>query len=93
LRTKLHKSTKKATPFFRDVKGEPFEIGVKVEVLNNPNADETFNPIFSLRMGSIIYLKYFCGCGQNFPTDPMIGVEFEDGTIEEFWKEEIQQIR
>jgi hypothetical protein len=80
----------KANPLFHNVKGAPFEIGDKVLVLDNPNIDETFNPVFGLRRGLIVYFEYSCGCGQNFPEDPMIGIEFEDGRTEEFWKEELK---
>ena len=70
----------------------PFKIGAKVTTLDNPNNDETFNKQFSFKTGMIIYFEYECGCGQTFPSDPMIGVKFSDGKIEEFWKEELSLI-
>ena len=66
------------------------KIGDKIKVLNNPNNDETFNKLFISKSGLVIYYDYECGCGQNFPDDPMIGVRFENGIVEEYWKEEIK---
>ena len=40
--------------------------------------------------GHARYLEYDCGSGQTFPGDPMIGVVMPDGTIEEFWFEELE---
>jgi len=69
--------------------GVPFKIGDRVTVLNNPNNDESFNDFFAFKSGMVIYFEFQCGCGQNFPEGPMIGVRFENGRVEEFWKEEI----
>lgn len=70
----------------------PFKIGERAIVLNNPNNDECFNERFAFKSGIIIYFEFECGCGQNFPEDPMIGVRFKNGEVEEFWKEEITTI-
>jgi hypothetical protein len=77
-------------PLYKNVDGAPFKIGDKIKVLNNPNNDETFNKLFISKSGLVIYYDYECGCGQNFPDDPMIGVRFENGIVEEYWKEEIK---
>lgn len=45
--------------------------------------------IFIGRSGTVSYLNYDCDCGQCFPGDPMIGVEFGPGETEEFWPEEL----
>jgi len=79
-------------PLYKNVYGSSFNIGEKVQVLNNPNKDETFDEQFAFKSGIIIYFEYECGCGQNFPNDPMIGVKFKQGIVEEFWKEEIKII-
>ena len=70
-----------------NIDGAPYKIGQKVKVLNNPNKDDTFDVKLINKKGEIIF---FCGCGQTFPTDPMIGVKFSNGSIDEFWKEELQ---
>jgi hypothetical protein len=77
-------------PLNKNVDCAPFKIGDKIKVLNNPNNDETFNKLFISKSGLVIYYDYECGCGQNFPDDPMIGVRFENGIVEEYWKEEIK---
>lgn len=41
------------------------------------------------KVGTVKYLEYNCGCGQTFPNDPMIGVYFDDDSVEEFWREEL----
>ena len=40
------------------------------------------------QQGTVVYHDYDCGCGQS-EGDPMIGVLFDDGKIEEFWREEL----
>ena len=73
-----------------NIKNAPFKIGNKVQVLNNPLNDETFEKKYSHKMGWIVYFEYDCGCGQSFPEDPMIGVRFSNNKVEEFWKEELK---
>lgn len=72
-----------------DVPGAPFKIGALVRVVQL--ADETANPIWLGRSGCVKFFEYKCGCGQSFPDDPMIGVEYE-GRIEEFWREELEAL-
>lgn len=79
---------KKANPSYSDIFGAPFKIGQKVKVSFN-EYDETFDSRFSNLFGEIIYFEYECGCGQSFPSDPMIGVKFEGEILEEFWSEEL----
>jgi hypothetical protein len=79
-------------PLYKNVDSAPFHIGDRVKVLNNPNNDETFDTQFAFKSGVIVYFEYECGCGQDFPEDPMIGVRFKTGIVEEFWKEEIKTI-
>lgn len=61
-----------------DIEKAPFKIGDCVKVLDNPNNDDTFNPIFVGMAGVVEFFEYDCGCGQSFPEDPMIGVRFVD---------------
>lgn len=68
------------------------DIGDMVCVLNNPNNDETFNMDFLGQEGIVKYFDYDCGCGQSFPNDPMIGIEFPNGEREEYWKEEVNRL-
>jgi len=75
-----------------DIKGAPFKIGSRVKVLSNPNDDETFESTFTGKIGEVFFFEYDCGCGQTFPNDPMIGVKFQNGKVEEFWKEELELI-
>ena len=83
--------TKFLNPNYRyeNIKGAPFKIGDKVAVLNNPNNDDTFKTDLIGKIGHVFYFEYDCGCGQTYPSDPMIGVKFSN-QIGEFWKEEIQ---
>ena len=37
----------------------------------------------------MVQSQSFTGCGQRFPDDPMIGVRFPDGALQEFWREEL----
>ena len=73
----------------RDIRGAPFKIGDCVRVMSG--TDETFDPRFVGRVGTVHYFEYECGCGQSYPDDPMIGVQFRGGEGEEFWKEELRR--
>jgi len=72
-----------------NVLGAPFGIGEEVEVIQR--ADETFDESFLGKVGRVEYFDYSCGCGQAYPEDPMIGVRFDDKTVEEFWQEELKR--
>jgi hypothetical protein len=74
-----------------NTEGAPFEIGCKVKILDG-SADSTFDKKYSNKTGWVDFLEYDCGCGQTYPSDPMIGVKFINGEIEEFWKEELTKI-
>jgi len=79
----------RANPLYRDVKSAPFSIGERVRIVGSE--DDTFDPVHCGRVGIVKYLEYECGCGQSYPLDPMIGIEFDDRTIEEFWREELSR--
>ena len=72
---------------YHDVEGAPFQIGDRVFI--GKGTDETFSQENLGKTGMVVYFEYSCGCGQSFPHDPMIGVRFPDGTVDEFWREEI----
>ncbi|MCX6214301.1 hypothetical protein [Spirosoma sp.] len=72
-----------------DIEGAPYKIDTKVIILDNPSKDDTFDVEFIGKEGVIVFFEYDCGCGQTYPDDPMIGVEFNDGRVAEFWKDEI----
>ncbi|APY06780.1 hypothetical protein BWZ20_00025 [Winogradskyella sp. J14-2] len=69
------------------------QVGDIVLVLSNPNNDDTFSYKYIGLKGQVKYFDYDCGCGQTYPNDPMIGVEFSNGEVEEFWKEELIDFR
>jgi hypothetical protein len=71
---------------YRNVAGAPFTIGEKVKVVSL--SDDTADEDLLGCQGSVLYFEYTCGCGQTFPDDPMIGVQFQERTAE-FWKEEL----
>ena len=77
--------------FFRGVPGSPFRIWQDVRIVRR--SDDTVSEKFIGRKGMVIYLDYSCGCGQSYPNDPMIGVLFSRGVIEEFWREELRIIK
>jgi hypothetical protein len=72
-----------------NIVGAPFKIGDAIQVLDNPNKDETFDSDFSGKQGVVYFFEYDCGCGQSFPEDPMIGVRFNNNAVGEFWKDEL----
>ena len=70
-----------------DIPGAPFHIGALVTIVQV--VDSTTDESFIGKSGEVVHYEYDCGCGQTFPSDPMIGVRFPDGTEEEFWTEEL----
>ncbi len=76
--------------FFRDVPGSPFKIWEDVRIVKR--SDNTVSATFVGRKGKVIYFDFSCGCGQSYPNDPMIGVYFRNGIIEEFWREELRVV-
>lgn len=79
-----------ASGIYQDIDDAPFKIGDRVRVVYL--ADETAESKFLGREGVVLYFEYVCGCGQRFPSDPMIGVRFMR-SFEEFWKEELRLIK
>lgn len=58
--------------------------------------DELHDKLFEELIGSTGHLKHYdydCGCGQEYPHQPMIGVLMNSGMFKgqtiEFWKEEL----
>ena len=79
-----------ARPVFHDIRGAPFKIGSPVRV--RQLADRHAEPAALGAQGVIEYLEYSCGCGQSYPHDPMIGVRLQDGSLHEFWREELRLV-
>lgn len=77
----------KANPIYKDVPGAPFKIGDRVVVSGFD--DETAETKYANEIGQVVYFEYECGCGQHYPDDPMIGIQFGNAEIEEFWKTEL----
>jgi hypothetical protein len=75
-----------------NIHGAPFEIGDAIKVNEQNICDSTFENKFIGLEGIIIFFEYNCGCCQSYPNDPMIGVQFPNGEIFEFWKEEITKL-
>jgi hypothetical protein len=71
-----------------DVDGAPFSIGQSVTVCGL--TDETADRSFLRKRGIVAYFDYYCGCGQTYPQDPMIGVCFPSDKVAEFWREELE---
>ena len=67
----------------------PYKIDDRVKVVLA--ADETTDLEFLGHTGKVVHLNYSNACGQSFPDDPMIGVEFEGSEVESFWKEELEK--
>ena len=71
-----------------NIEGAPFSIGQRVRVTSL--TDETGEPRFMGQVGVVEHYEYDCGCGQVFPSEPMIGVRFPAG-LEEYWAEELKK--
>lgn len=69
--------------------GLPIAIGDRVQIV--ALTDETAAASHLGQSGHVVYFDYFCGCGQSFPDDPMIGVMLGE-SVGEFWREELAHI-
>lgn len=74
------------------VPGAPFQPGDKVMVIDN--CDETANHKRLGSIGIVDCLYYDGGCGESYPSDPMIGVKFgkRKVAVDEFWAEELEAV-
>jgi hypothetical protein len=77
----------RSRPICIDIDGAPYKIGQSVRVKGL--SDEEGEASLLGMIGMVEHFDYSCGCGQSYPDDPMIGVRFFDGRMEEFWKEEL----
>lgn len=68
------------------IEGAPIQVGALVVI--GDSLDGTFDHSRRGQPGVVVHLDYDCGCGQTYPGDPMIGVRFSDGQVDEFWLEE-----
>lgn len=78
-------------PISWNINGAPFRIGDIVKVIRA--TDETFDMQYIGQVGTVVHFEYSCGCGQSYPSDPMIGVRFSGFHREEFWKEELVEYK
>jgi hypothetical protein len=78
-----------ARPIRERVEGSPYQPGQSVLVVQAVDVDIYDVGEFVGRTGVVEHLEYECGCGQHYPGDPMVGVRFADGDLQEFWREEL----
>lgn len=76
-------------PIVERVLGSPYQPGDLVRVIAAVDVEIHDVSHYVGRFGLVKYLEYECGSGQQYPDDPMIGVRFRDGSVEEFWREEL----
>jgi hypothetical protein len=78
-------------PIRQRVPGAPFQPCQHVTVVSSTEGDCPLIGVSKYigKFGTVVYLEYSCGCGQSYPNDPMIGVEFPDSSQQEFWAEEL----
>jgi len=70
-----------------NIKGAPFKIGDRVKVVKA--SDEHCDVRFIGAVGRVIWLDYDIS-GGPYPDDPMMGVRFDGGHVDSFWKEELK---
>jgi hypothetical protein len=92
MKKELSKKDKNKNIILTGCKSAGLFTGDKVLILDNPNKDCTFNIDLTGKVGIIVYLNYDCGCGQSYPKDPMFGVSFANGKLEEYWKDEVLKL-
>ena len=84
-----------SNPRRHHVEGSPFQPGQTVVVVFSVDPPEEAANVcdFVGKTGIVEHLEYDSGTGEEYPSDPMIGVRFEDDEIQEFWYEELRLIR
>ena len=82
-----------AEPIFNYVEGAPYQPGQVVVVASSNDPSDGTVLQYVGQLGVVNYLEYCCGCGQTYPSDPMIGVMFSSGAKQEFWSEELRLVR
>lgn len=82
----------RSVPIHTPIAGAPVQPQGRVRVVAVTDAGIHDVSAFLGAEGTVEYLEYTCGSGQSFPGDPMIGVRFEDGALEEFWFEELNKL-
>ncbi len=76
---------------YSPVASAPFTPGDAVTVVRAVDVEvHDVRPLVGQR-GRVLYLEYDCGCGQSYPSDPMVGVRLESFKVEEFWREELEK--
>jgi hypothetical protein len=78
-----------AKPIYEAVEGSPFQPGQHVAVVDAIDGEVHDVSGWIGQEGTVEYLEYSCGCGQVYPAEPMVGVRFVNGRLEEFWPEEL----
>lgn len=78
-----------AKPVYVRTEGAPYQPGQRVLVVASIEPQVADVSEYIGFTGTVEHLEYSCGCGQKYPDDPMIGVRFRDGRLEEFWFEEL----
>jgi hypothetical protein len=77
------------------IPGSPVQPGERVTIVTTIDADVADLSHHIGRSGVVVHLNYDCGCSQQYPGDPMIGVRLDldaartPGEVEEFWAEEL----
>jgi hypothetical protein len=76
------------------VLGSPYQPGDAVRVVRSvePAGFGTDVLAWVGLQGEVVHLDYLCGCGQRYPDDPMIGVLFKNGDVQEFWHDELEAL-
>jgi hypothetical protein len=74
------------------IPGAPFQVGDIVICTQCIDLDIDDVSEFIGRKGLVVHLDYECGSGQSFPSDPMLGVLFTTGELQEFWTEELKLV-
>lgn len=79
-------------PIRKQVAGAPYQPGQTVTVVSSTEGDCPLTGVSEYigKSGVVAYLEYSCGCGQRYPDDPMIAIDFPDGSQQEFWREELR---
>jgi hypothetical protein len=84
--------TKQCVPIRRHVPGSPFQPKDVVRVVDAIDVEVHDVSRYIGQVGRVVHLEYSCGCGQQFPDDPAVGVKFANGDHEEFWPEELVRV-
>jgi hypothetical protein len=73
------------------IEGSFYQVGDSVKVVDQ-GADRWMIRAYIGSVGEVCDLDFASGCGESFPSDPLVIVRLVNGIVAGFWKEELEPL-